>query len=116
MAKNRFSVSEVRVAVNDWVKDLLVLRAEVSRLDEHLVKVPSSVFAGRVGFCGKPHWSIYANDVRHQRLQILGWFSVADIIIEGFYWRLSAILSDSGNPGFALPDRLHIHLHSKPFV
>ena len=33
-------VSEVRVAVNDWV-----LRAEVSRLDEHLVKVPSSVFA-----------------------------------------------------------------------
>lgn len=38
-------VSEVRVAVNDWVNDLLVLRAEVSRLDEHLVKVPSSVFA-----------------------------------------------------------------------
>src|SRR6218665_3434100 len=39
-------VSEVRVAVNDWVNDPLVLRAaEVSRLDEHLVKVPSSVFA-----------------------------------------------------------------------
>ena len=38
-------VSEVRVAVNDWVNDLLVLRVEVSRLDEHLVKVPSSVFA-----------------------------------------------------------------------
>ena len=38
-------VSEVRVAVNDWVNDLLVLRAEVSRLDEHLVKMPSSVFA-----------------------------------------------------------------------
>ena len=32
-------VSEVRVAVNDWVNDLLVLRADVSRLDEHLVKV-----------------------------------------------------------------------------
>src|SRR6218665_178572 len=32
-------VSEVRV------NDSLVLRAEVSRLDEHLVKVPSSVFA-----------------------------------------------------------------------
>jgi len=71
-------VSEVRVAVNDWVNDLLVLRAEVSILDEHLVKVPSSVFAW-VGFYGKPHWSIYANDVRHQRLQILGWFFVADI-------------------------------------
>jgi len=38
-------VSEVRVAVNDWVNDLPVLRAEVSRLDEHLVNVPSSVFA-----------------------------------------------------------------------
>src|SRR6218665_597289 len=38
-------VSEIRVAVNEWVNDLLVLRAEVSRLDEHLVKVPSSVFA-----------------------------------------------------------------------
>jgi len=38
-------VSEVRVAVNDWVNDLLVLRAEVSRLDQHLVKLPSSVFA-----------------------------------------------------------------------
>ena len=35
----------LRVAVNDWVNDLLVLRAEVSRLDEHLVKMPSSVFA-----------------------------------------------------------------------
>ena len=34
-------MSEIRVAVNDWVDDLLVLRAEVSRLDEHLVKVPS---------------------------------------------------------------------------
>ena len=41
----RRKVREVRVAVNDWVNDLLVLRAEVSRLDEHLVKVPSSVFA-----------------------------------------------------------------------
>src|SRR6218665_2362993 len=38
-------VSEVRVAVNDWVNDPLVLRAEVSRLYEYLVKVPSSVFA-----------------------------------------------------------------------
>ena len=39
-------VSEVRVPVNDWVNDPLVLRAaEVSRLDEHLVKVPSFVFA-----------------------------------------------------------------------
>jgi len=38
-------VSDVRVAVKDWVNDPLVLRAEVSRLDEHLVKVPSSVFA-----------------------------------------------------------------------
>src|SRR6218665_1389586 len=38
-------VSEIRVAVNDWVNDLLVPRAEVSRLDEHLVKVHSSVFA-----------------------------------------------------------------------
>src|SRR6218665_2925290 len=38
-------VSDVRVAVKDWVNDPLVLRAEVSTLDEHLVKVPSSVFA-----------------------------------------------------------------------
>ena len=37
--------SEVRVAVNDWVNNRLVLRAEVSRLDKHVVKVPSSVFA-----------------------------------------------------------------------
>src|SRR6218665_50537 len=107
-------LSEIRVAVNDWVNDLLVLRAEVSRLDEHLVKVPSSVFAWRVGFYDKPHWSIYANDVhvRHQRLQILGWFFVADIIynIGRFFWRLLAIVIDSGNPGFALPDRLHINL------
>src|SRR6218665_2881945 len=62
------------------------------------------------GLYGKLHWSIYANDVRHQRLQILGWFFVADIIIGGFYCRLLAIVSDSGNPGFALLDRLHIHL------
>ena len=38
-------VRGVHVAVNDLVNDILVLRAEVSRLDEHLVKVPSSVFA-----------------------------------------------------------------------
>ena len=38
-------VSEVLVAVNDFVNDLLVLGAEVSRLYEHLVKMPSSVFA-----------------------------------------------------------------------
>ena len=42
-------MSEVRVAVNDWVNDLLVLRAEVSRfgteVSRHLVKMPSSVFA-----------------------------------------------------------------------
>jgi len=43
----RFSGERNTRCVNDWVNDLLVLRAEVSRLDEHLVKVPSSVFAWR---------------------------------------------------------------------
>ena len=43
----------IRVAVNDWVNNLLVLRAEVSLLDEHLVKVPSSVFAWRMDFYGE---------------------------------------------------------------
>src|SRR6218665_400278 len=39
-----------------------------------------------------------------------GFFFSLTYIVGGFYWRLLAIVSDSGNPGFALPDRLHIHL------
>ena len=46
-------VSEVRVAVNDWVNDLLLLRAEVSILDEHLVKVPPSLH----------EWAFMANHI-----------------------------------------------------
>ena len=60
MQEQILRVSKVLVSVNDGISNLLIRSAEISWLDEHLVNVPSSIFARRLGFYGKPHRSIYS--------------------------------------------------------